>query len=400
MNNHFNIANKVISTSVLAAGLCLSLSAQAVDYRENNESTRDGRDNTPSQPHSVVYTASNESTGNQVLAFDVNNQGRLTKIGQFDTRGTGTGAVIDNEGALATDAGDHWLFVTNSGDGTVTSFRMLENGLQFVNRIASGGFKPLSVTVFGTQVYVLNEGSGLSSDPAQLRFDNISGFRFTGNGNLVPIAGSTRIINNTRPTAPAKVGFNKSGTVLLVTEKATDTLTTYVMQQDGTPALIPLKHTSFVPTPFGFAFGDRDYVYVTEANRNGPGATSSYRVDSVTGAVSSRIDSLNQGLAPCWTVLSNDQTIGYETNTSSGTISLYRINFDGTMDYFFGGTTDQPVATGAGVRDVVLTQDNKSLVTLNNGDSQIRSFWVDRNGAIKPGKTLPLPASATGLIAR
>jgi len=377
MNNIFNTAKKLIGTSDLAAGLGISLSAQA-----------------------IVYTASNESTGNQVIAFDINSRGNLTEIGRFDTQGTGTGAPLGNQSALTTDASDRWLFVTNSGDGTLTSFRLQANGLEFVNRVDSGGFRPLSVTVFGTLVYVLNEGTGLSSDPDNLRYDNISGFRFTGGGILVPIPNSTRIIDNTRLTAPAQVGFNKSGTVLLVTEKSTNTLTTYVMQQDGTPALSPLKRPSFVPTPFGFSFGDRDFVFITEANAGGPGVTASYRIDRETGAVSSLVDSIAQGNATCWTVLSSDQTVGYATNTGSGTVSLYRVNFNGTMDYFFHRNTDTPIPSGTGVRDAVLTQSNEFLVTLNNGVSQIRGFWVNRSGSIWSRSVLPIPASATGLIAR
>ncbi|MBL8220950.1 MAG: hypothetical protein JNL62_17085, partial [Bryobacterales bacterium] len=283
-------------------------------------------------------------------------------------------------------------------DGTLTSFRLLPAGLQFINRVLSGGFRPLSVTVFGTLVYVLNEGDGVSADP-NLRNDNISGFRFTGGGVLVPIPNSRRIFA-TSPTAPAQIGFNKSGTVLLITEKATNTITTYVMQQDGTPAANPLKRPSAAPTPFGFAFGDRDFVFITEANGGGQGVTVSYRVDRETGQVSALLGILNQGNATCWTVLSNDQTIGYSTNTASGTISLYRINFDGTIQFYFSSSVDTPIPTGNGVRDAILTQNNDFLFTLNNGDSQLRGFFVNRSGTISPRGAAPVPRSSTGLIAR
>jgi len=347
----------------------------------------------------IVYTASNETSGNQVIAFDIDHWGNIKEIGRFDTQGLGTGGPLGNQGALTTDASDRWMFVVNPGDGTLTSFRLQAAGLEFVNRLPSGGFRPISVTVFGTLVYVLNEGDGASSDP-NLRYDNISGFRFTGGGILVPISDSTRIIDDTQLTAPAQVGFNKSGTVLLVTEKATDTLTTFVMQPDGTPAATPLKRSSAVPTPFGFAFGDRDFVFVTEANGGGPGVTASYRIDRETGAVSDLVDLIHQGNAACWTVLSSDQTIGYTTNTADGTVSLYRINFNGTLEYFFKAPVDIPIRTGAGVRDAILTQNNHFLVTLNNGAGQVRGFWVTRSGALFPRRVASVPTSATGLIAR
>ncbi len=348
----------------------------------------------------IVYTASNEVSGNDVIAFDIDSRGNLKELGRFPTGGTGTGASLGNQGALTTDTSDRWMFVVSPGSGEITSFRLQPTGLQFVNKLPSGGFRPLSVTVFGTLVYVLNEGSGKEEDPRRMRYDNISGFRFTGGGLLIPIYNSTRIINRTQLTSPAQIGFNKSGTVLLITEKATNTITTYVMRRNGRPVRKPEKRPSFIPTPFGFSFGDRDFVNITEANSGGPGMTVSYRVDRETGEVSGRVDSIDQGSATCWTVLSSDQTIGYATNTGDGTVSLYRINFDGTLEYFFPANQDTPITTGEGVRDAVLTQNNQFLVTLNNEASQIRAFFVNRTGAIAPRGTLPIPGSVTGLVAR
>lgn len=348
----------------------------------------------------IVYTAGNEASSNQVIAFDVDSRGSIIELGRFDTQGQGTGTPLGNQSAIALDASDRWMFVTNSGSSSLTSFRLQPTGLQLVNVVNSGGYQPISVTVFGTLVYVLNEGSHNPSDPDEIRYDNISGFRFTGGGVLVPIPNSTRIIDNTQPTAPAQIGFNKSGTVLLITEKATNTLTTYLVQQDDTPALQPLKRPSAVPTPFGFTFGDRDFVFITEANQGNLGETVSYRIDRVTGEVSNAVDRIEQGNAACWTVLSSDQTVGYTTNTADGTVSLYRVNFNGTMDYFFNPSGDTPIASGAGVRDAVLLQNNHFLFTLNNGEGRVRSFWVNRSGAIAPRGMATIPGSATGLIAR
>ncbi len=349
----------------------------------------------------LVYTASNEFEGNRVIVFDITDDaGNLVEIGSFPTGGTGTGAPIGNQSALTTDASDRWLFVTNSGDGTVTSFRLQENGLEFVNKVYSRGHSPISVTVFGTLVYVLNEGSGLKSDPPNRRYDNISGFRFGPEGKLSFIRGSVRILDRSQLTSPAQIGFNKSGTVLLITEKATNTITTFKMRKHGRPAWRPLKRPSAVPTPFGFEFGDRDYVFITEANGGGQGVTASYRVNRKTGEVSSLVDLIDQGDATCWTVLSSNQTVGYSVNTGSGDVSLYRINFDGTIDPFFQNRPNRMIRTGAGPRDAVLTQNNQSFITLNNGDGEIRAFRVRRNGSIARRDAVPIPKSATGLMAR
>jgi 6-phosphogluconolactonase (cycloisomerase 2 family) len=343
-----------------------------------------------------VYTMSNEVASNQVIAFDILPDGNLVEIGRFDTGGTGTGAVLGNQNALTTDASDRWLFVVNPGDGSLTSFRLQPDGLEFVNRVPSGGFRPISVTVFGTLVYVVNEGD--PDDPVKYP-DNISGFRFGPGGVLEAIPNSTRPLSADL-TAPAQIGFNKSGTVLLITEKATNTLTTYVMQPDDTPALTPVTRNSAVPTPFGFEFGDRDFVFITEANNGGTGVVAVYRVARDTGVVSNLVDMLELGGAACWTVLSNDQTIGYATNTAGGTVSLYRINFDGTLDPFFAGNPHLQIQTGAGPRDAVLTQNNHFFYTLNPPDGEIRAFRVTRSGNIRRLGTVAIPISASGLMAR
>lgn len=343
-----------------------------------------------------VYTMSNEAASNQVIAFDILPSGNLVELGRFDTQGAGTGAPLGNQSALTTDASDRWLFVVNPGDGSLTSFRLQPTGLEFVNRVPSGGFRPISVTVFGTLVYVVNEGD--PNDPVNTP-DNISGFRFGPGGILEAIPNSTRPLS-ANLTAPAQIGFNKSGTVLLITEKATNTITTYVMQQDDTPAATPKTRPSAVPTPFGFQFGDRDYVFITEANGGGIGVVAVYRVARDTGVVSSLVDLIELGGATCWTVLSSDQTIGYATNTAGDTVSLYRVNFDGTVDPFFAVDPDRQIFTGDGPRDAVLTQNNHFLYTLNNGDGEIRAFRVDRNGGISRRGTVAIPSSASGIMAR
>jgi len=349
-----------------------------------------------SAAEAVVYTMTNETDMNRVIAFALRPRGKLVELGRFETGGTGTGGGLGNQSALALDASDRWMFVVNPGDGSLTSFRLQPEGLQFVSRVPSGGFSPVSVTVFGTLVYVLNEGD--PGDPAGSP-DNISGFRFDTGGVLVPIPDSTRPLSQPL-TDPAQIGFNKSGSVLLITEKATNALTTYVVQPDGTPAPTSLTRPSAVPTPFGFEFGDRDFVFVTEANGGGRGVVAVYRIDRATGAVSDLVDRIDLGNATCWTVLNNDQTIGYATNTGSGTVSIYRIGFGGTVDPFFKRRPNRHVAAGSRPLDAVLSQNNQHFFTLNAGNGEIRSFRVERSGALKRQAGVAVPVSSSGLLAR
>jgi 6-phosphogluconolactonase len=215
------------------------------------------------------------------------------------------------------------------------------------------------------------------------------------------MAPSRRSPGATRPlsaaeTDPAQIGFNKEGTVLLVTENATSRLTTYTVNPDGIPNA-PQSRPAALPTPFGFQFGDRHVVFVSQANPGNPGAVSSYLVPE-TGEVSTAIDTLTAENAACWVALSSDQTVGYTTNTGSASISLFRIRFDGALDPFF--LRERTIPTGNGPIDLVITQDGRNLYTLNAVDNRIRTFTVRPSGDLARHGDLAVPAGANGLAAR
>src|SRR6266508_5394096 len=81
------------------------------------------------------------------------------------------------------------------------------------------------------------------------------------------------------------------------------------------------------PTPFGFAFGKRQRLFVSEAAGGDLDASSAsaYRLDK-DGTLT-----LIQGPVPttetaaCWLVVSKDGQFAYVTNTGSGSISGYRV---------------------------------------------------------------------------
>ena len=347
----------------------------------------------PSRAISQVYTMSNSEAGNEVLVFNRGNNGNLKPAGTFATNGLGTGGSLGNQGGMVLDPSRRWLFVVNAGNSTISSFRVLEEGVELVDHVPSGGFLPVSLTVFGTLVYVVNEGDPLDPDNSP---DNITGFRFNLDGTLTPIPDSTQPLSDAL-TDPAQIGFNVEGTVLLITEKATNMLTTYTVNENGTPGTFNTR-PSAVPTPFGFSFGDRDTVFITEANQGGAGVAASYRVNRETGVVSGpAVSLLDAENATCWVVISNDGTVGYATNTGSASVSTFNINFDGTMEPF---SRRFNVRTGEGPLDLVLTRDGENLYTLNSGDNEIRTFSVRNDQSLNRRRTVSVPAGANGLAVR
>lgn len=340
----------------------------------------------------AVYTMSNQVAGNEVLVFHRRPNGNLESAGAFATGGNGTGGGLGNQGAVVLDPSDRWLFVVNAGSSSVSSFAVLEDGLQLVDTEPSGGFRPISLTVFGARLYVLNAG-----DPNDTNVnDNVTGFHINQDGTLTPIPNSTQPLS-ANETGPAQISMNKEGTVLVVTEKATNSITTYTVDSDGIPSS-PITRASMIPTPFGFQFGDRGLVYISEANGGGQSAVVSYHVNPETGVVSDAVDVFSAQNAACWVALSPDQTVGYTTNTASDTISLFTINFDGSMDSLLA--SGRTVRAGDGPIDLVLTQDGRNLYTLNAGDDTITAFHIQPTGSLSRLQTIDVPDGANGLAAR
>src|SRR5258708_34897784 len=100
----------------------------------------------------VVYTISNASAGNQVLAFQRAVNGSLSAAGAFATGGLGTGAGLGSEGALVVT--ERWVIAVNAGSNDVSVLARADGHV--VSRASSGGTAPVSVTAEHDLVYVVN----------------------------------------------------------------------------------------------------------------------------------------------------------------------------------------------------------------------------------------------------
>ncbi|MGB8166777.1 MAG: beta-propeller fold lactonase family protein [Chthoniobacteraceae bacterium] len=360
--------------------------AQARGY-DDDDRDRDGS-------RGAVYTASNAVAGNQILAYVRDSRGRLQPAGQFATGGTGTGTGLGNQGGLELSDDGRWLLAVNAGSSELSLFAVTGFGLRLVDRVPSGGQRPISVTMAGDLVYVLNAGGAVTGGS-----DNITGFRIGRYGKLTPLAGSTRPLSVAN-AGPAQISFNNDGDLLAVTEKATQTISTFTLKGDGTTD-VQRAFTSSSPTPFGFAFGYHDQVIVSEAvgGAAGAGVMSAYDLGS-NGLVSVLDPSVpTKQSAPCWVVITRDGRFAYTSNTGSASITGYAVNRAGKLGLLnVDGVT---ATTGAGPIDLALTAGSRFLYSLNSRDNSLSAFEVQSNGGLVPVATVTgLPAGANGLIAR
>ena len=164
---------------------------------------------------SIVVDSVSKRFGDFVALDDVSlkvRDGSLTARGTVATGGNGTGAGLGSQGALILDG--NRLFAVNAGSNSLSLLHVDRRGkVRLADVDPSGGARPISVTVHGRFVYVLNAGD--VSTPA-----NIRGFLALW-GKLVPLPGSTRPLSAAAPD-PAQVEFSPNGHHLVVAEKATN----------------------------------------------------------------------------------------------------------------------------------------------------------------------------------
>ena len=336
----------------------------------------------------AVYTITNSTAGNAVRAFARAEDGALTFVADYPTGGTGTGGGLGNQGALVFARDGRFLIAVNAGSNQLSSFRVSRSGLTLVNTTASGGKTPVSVTSSGGMVYALNAGGT----------GNIAGFHLSEGGTLSPIANSSRALSSTMAGA-AEIEFDPEGQQLVVTEKATNRILTFRVDDDRAGNAV--AHASAGQTPFGFEFTDRGLLIVSEAFGGGPGASaaSSYGL-SDEGLLETRSASVPATqTAACWVAITPDNQFAYLTNTGSNTITGYRIQSNGSLTRL--ETNGISATTGAGPIDAAFSDGGRFLYALNSSGHSISMFRVAGNGALVAiGTTSGVPAGATGLAAR
>jgi 6-phosphogluconolactonase (cycloisomerase 2 family) len=337
----------------------------------------------------ALYAATNATTGNAILVFPRAGDGTLSAPSPFSTGGKGAGGGLGNQGGIVLTQGNRWLLVVNAGSNEVSVFAVEPDGLELTDRVSSGGEQPVSVTAFRGVVYVLNAGGA----------GNITGFRLSEHGRLRALPHSTRPLSS--PAAgPAQVAFSPDGEVLVVTEKAINTISTYRVEDDGLTEG-PRPQPSVGKTPFGFAFSRRGTLVVSEAFGGAAGASALSSYDaSQSGAL--EVVSASVGTtqtAACWVVITRDARLAYTTNTGSNTISGYRLSPDGALTLLAANGVSG--TTGAGPIDMALSANDRFLYALNSGDGTISAFQVNPDGSLTPQAGRGgLPAGANGLAAR
>jgi 6-phosphogluconolactonase (cycloisomerase 2 family) len=336
----------------------------------------------------AVYVQTNDASENEVLAFERHMDGRLVPQGHFATGGRGTGAPhLPSQSSVVLSDDGRWLLVVNAGSDELSLFAVEDGGLALSNCIASGGATPTSVAVRDDLVYVLNNGT-----------PNIAGFTID-DGRLVEIEGSARPLS-ADDADPAQVSFSVDGNALVATERGTDSISTYAIDERGN-ADGPTTIKASGETPYGFDFTPDGAVVVTEAfgGAVGAAAASSYSLSDpatlapVSGSVADTRSEV------CWAAITNDGRFAYVTNFGDGTVSSYEIAADGRLEL------RDPVAGSTrlgekGIRDEAITRDGNYLYAIDTDAQRVFGWTVSGDGELASiGEFEGVPDTVAGLAA-
>jgi 6-phosphogluconolactonase len=335
-----------------------------------------------------VYVQTNDAVRNEVVAFDRAGDGRLTPLGTYETGGRGTGKphLASQSSVVLSDDGA-WLLVANTGSDELSLFAVEADGLRAAGRIASGGSGPTSIAVRGGVAYALNNGGT----------PNISGFTLA-DGSLTPLEGSTRPLSGD-DADPAQISFSPDGRTLVVTERGTNSISSFTVGERGY-ADGPATIQSSGATPYGFDFADCAVV-VTEAfgGEIGKAAASSYALaePGQLAPVSASVGDTRSEV--CWAATTRDGRFAYVTNFGDGTISSYAVGDGGSLELLEAVAASTRLGK-PGVRDEAISRDGRFLYAIDADAQRVFGWTVGDDGQLEPiGEFEGVPATVAGLAA-
>ena len=333
----------------------------------------------------MVFVQTNEAD-NAVIAFHRDGDGALTEFGRFPTGGAGDAQLhLTSQGSVTLSRDGRHLLVTNAASDDLTLFAIGGDGVHPVGRTAAGS-GPKSVTERDGLVFVL-----ATAKPG------LTALRITGDG-LEAVPGGEVPLSG--PDAdPAQVGISPDGSVVVVTERGTDSVVWFPLEADGTAGALRSIPSSG-PTPYGFAFTSRGTLVVTEAFRaqTGAAAASSYAVRG--GEITAVTRSVGNGRSEiCWAVVTPDDRFAFTTNFADGAVSSFAVGEDGTLS-LRDATAGISVDGRLGLRDEALAGGGSYLYGLDADAGRIFGWAVGETGDLSPvGSWGDLPPTAAGLAA-
>lgn len=335
----------------------------------------------------AVFVQTDNTSGNQVLAYDRADDGTLTQAGTYATGGLGgalAGSVVDHlasQGALTYDRENRLLYAVNAASNTLSVFAVLGDRLALRQVIDSGGTFPVSVTVHDGLVYVLNaEEGGLVQGYTVVR------------GRLAAIPGSARALGldpNGTPQfthTPGQIAFSPDGTQAIVTTKgAGSAVDVFAVHPNGRLSAGPVVNVLAGAVPFAVSFDQQGHLLVTEAGTN---ALASFELHE-DGTIA-QLDSVPTGqAATCWVARTGSHF--YTSNAGSASLSDFRSSVKGQLL-----TLEATSETDAGTVDAATSSNGRYLYVQAGAAGIVDEFAIGAQGALVKVGAVSVPGGVGG----
>lgn len=335
----------------------------------------------------AVFVQTDNTSGNQIVAYDQAGNGSLSQAGVYNTGGVGgvlTGSVVDHlasQGSLAYDREHGLLYAVNAGSNTISVFTVFGDRLALRQVLSSGGTFPVSVAVDRGLVYVLNAEEGGS----------VQGYS-VASGRLNPIPGSNRELG-LNPTeepqfthTPGQVAFSPDGSQLIVTTKANGSdIDVFGVSPSGLLSKAPVVNSEPGAVPFAVTFDREGNLVVAEAGTN---SLVSFALGS-NGTVE-QLDSVPTGQeATCWVVRSGKHF--YVSNAASASISNFQSGEGGQLLTLLGNTETDP-----GTVDGAVSGNSRFLYVQTGGAGLVDEFAIGAHGALTKIGAITVPGAVGG----
>jgi 6-phosphogluconolactonase (cycloisomerase 2 family) len=346
----------------------------------------------PSEVTHALFLETDNAGSNSVLSYARATDGTVSFAGSYATGGLGataSGAVADplaSQSGLSLINNGRELVAVNPGSNTVSLFAVDGARLNLIQQIASGGLFPNSVASYGDLVAVLNAGGA----------GTVAEFRLRG-GHLHALNREVRSLglsNTAIPDflhAPGQVGFTPDGQHLIVTTKlSTNAFDVFSVSEDGELGVSPVVTGAQNAVPFAFNFDAAGHLVAAEASTS---SLSTYVVN--TDGTLTPIGTVSDGAkALCWISSSNGYVFG--DNAGSATVSSFTETPTGvpTLVSATAGVAH------AGTTDSTVSPDGQFLYVESGGSGTLDVYGIGTNGALNPLETLfNVPVASEGIAA-
>jgi 6-phosphogluconolactonase (cycloisomerase 2 family) len=334
----------------------------------------------------AVFVQTDNTSGNQVVAYHRALDGTLRRAGTYGTGGFGgilAGSVVDHlasQGSLTYDPWHSLLYAVNAGSDTVSVFAVSGDRLALRQVVSSGGSFPVSIAVHGDLVYVVNAlGGGF-----------LRGYRVFGSF-LVPIPGSGRSLGldpNASPqftNTPGQVAFTPDGAQLVVTTKMNgNDIDVFGVRFDGRLSAVPVVNSEPGTVPFAISFDPSGNLVIAEA---GPNALATFSV-AAHGTVT-LLDSVATGqAATCWVAPAGPFL--FAGNAGSATESGLTSSPGGQLTLLGATPTD------AGTVDASAAAGGQFLYVQTGGAGIVDEFGVAAGGSLTKIGSVAVPGAVGG----